>query len=103
MYRSYRNDVDRELDRKIKKTLTGAGIFLVGRMKRYVAVDTARLKGSLQYDVDKNELRFGSGGVGQEVVNYATFQERSQPFIKPSVFDNQNALKRLMKQLFKEG
>ncbi len=103
MYRSYRTELNRELDKKKKKTLIAIGMYLVGRAKLLVAVDTGRLKGSLQYYVDKSKLYYGSSSVGGQSVYYATFQERSQPFIKPALFNNRAEVQRLAQRIYTEG
>jgi len=102
MYKSYRKEVDQAMDRAILKTLTAIGIFLIGRAKLLVPVDTGRLKNSLQYDAEGKELYYGSGDVEGQPVNYATFVEKKKPFIKPSVFDNKEKIERLANRIFRK-
>jgi len=102
MYKSYRAEVDQAMKRAKLKTLTAIGIFLIGRAKNLVPVDTGRLKNSLQYDVEVDELYYGSGDVEGQPVNYATFVEKSKPFIKPSVFDNKAKIETLANRIFRK-
>lgn len=104
MYNSYRDEVNSEMDRVKVKALTAVGILLLGKMKMLVPVDTGRLKSSLQYDVETADegLYVGSGEVDGQPVYYATFAENNRPFVKPSVFNNVSAIKRLVNQIFAE-
>ncbi|MCP4393644.1 MAG: HK97 gp10 family phage protein [Alphaproteobacteria bacterium] len=102
MYKSYRKDVDRKMQATKKKALLAVGIYAVGKMKRLVPVDTGRLKSSLQYHEESEELYIGSGPVDGQPVHYATFMEKQRPFIKPGVFDNINGIKKLVNKIFRE-
>ena len=102
MYKSYRKELDADMDKLIKKTLTAIGLFLVGKMKYLVPVDTGRLKSSLTYDTEGKELYIGSGEVSGKPVFYATFAEKSRPFVKPSVFNNAREINEIANKVFRK-
>ncbi len=102
MYKSYRTEVDEKIKKASTKSLIAVGLFLVGKMKWLVPVDTGRLKSSLNYDVEDKSLYFGSGEVDGQPVYYATFAEKNRPFIKPSVFNNTNDISRIVNKVFRK-
>ncbi len=92
------------MEQRVERTLTAVGIFILGKMKHLVPVDTTRLKSSLQYDVDGKKLYFGSGKVNGQSVHYATFMEigkYKKPYIKPAVFNYARQINSLAQQIFR--
>ena len=109
VYKSYRKEVNQDIKRRKTRMLTAIGLYLTGIMKLLVPVDTGRLKSSLTYDVNGDELNFGasaSEGSGAKDVFYFTLIElgtrysKAQPFVRPALFDNVENVSKLANREF---
>lgn len=59
-------------------------------------VDTGNLAGSMTYQVDKDKVLVGTN------VHYAKYVEAKQPFLEPSILDNQEDYQNIVANVLKE-
>lgn len=90
--------------RSVEKALTMVGIQVRGDAVMMAPVDTGLLRTSIEYKVEGAEyVEIGTS------VEYAAFQEfgtskmEAQPFLTPSVNQNREFIKAVLKNTIKEG
>ena len=88
-----------EVDQKVKANMEKACFLVDNDAKRFVAVDTGRLRSSITHEIEvaKDELR---GVVGSNVEyaidqEYGTSKQSGKPYLRPSLAKNIPKIKQL--------
>lgn len=93
----------RQMDENQKAALELIGEFVVGNMKKYVAVDTGLLLSRCEFVINRNELFI------QNDVHYAIHQEfgtykmQAHPFFKPAVYNHLGEIREIARMAYGNG
>jgi HK97 gp10 family phage protein len=85
----------------VTKALTEAALIIEGAAKNLSPVDTGNLKGSITQKVDGSEARIGTNVEYSPYVEYGTSKMAAQPYLRPAVDNNIEAIKKKMIEKYK--
>ena len=85
----------------VTKALTEAALIVEGAAKNLSPVDTGNLKGSITHAVGKDDARVGTNVEYAPYVEYGTSKMAAQPYLRPAVDNNIEAIKKRMKEKYK--
>lgn len=95
----------RASDAAIQRALTAIGVKWQENVTPNVPVDTGRLRGSSDYDVDSEgkKVVVGFTAAYASFVELGTVRQRAQPYLKPSVFEHVNDYKQIVEDVLKNA
>jgi len=82
------------------KFLPSAGVIVTGAAKRNAPVDQGILRGSINYQVNKDNTTVGTNINYATHVEYGTKKMTAQPYLRPALDKNRKKLVKLWEQLF---
>ena len=85
------------IDKNVEAALTAIGLFVVAEAKDNCPVDTGNLRGSITFEVSKDEATVTIGSPVEYAgwVENGTSKQKGQPYIKPAINNNIDAIERL--------
>lgn len=103
MYKSNKKQVLKTLTQAEERALTGLGIFVVGEATVRTPVKTGNLRGSINHKVNAGQksVSVGSPVLYAPYIEKGTSKMSAQPFLTPSVEENESRIKSLVGELMK--
>jgi len=102
-FESNKNEVEKEIEKAIKRALEGVGSFLHAEASLRAPVDTGMLRSSINYSVDEPEktVRYGTNVEYAIYVEKGTYKQKAQPFLSPAANENIGEINKLIGELMK--
>ena len=95
MYKSNRAEVDKALKAMEQRVLTAVGAFVKTEADVRTPVDTGRLRGGNNYEVEEKRVIIYNNVEYAPHVELGTSRQRPQPYLRPAVFENIDRIKKL--------
>lgn len=95
-YKSYFNQVEKEINKRIGKGLGEVGNYTKARAKEIVPVDTGELRSSIDSQVNKQSVDVGASASHAGPVELGTSKQASQPYIEPAIMNNISSIKSIL-------
>ena len=93
----------RQLTQAQKNCLNETGLFLVDKMRHYVAKDTRYLESRCDYVINKNELFLHNDAHYAIHQEYGTRYQSGTPFFRPAAYNHKNELKAIAVKHYKKA
>jgi HK97 gp10 family phage protein len=82
------------------RALTESALIVEGAAKANCPVDTGNLRSSINHKVDATTAQVGTNVEYSEYVEYGTSKMAAQPYLRPALDSNIEAIKRVMKEKY---
>lgn len=93
----------RQMDENQKAALELIGEFVVGNMRKYVAVDTGLLQSRCEFVINRNELFIQNDTPYAIFQEYGTWKMKAHPFFKPAVYNHTSEIREIAAMSLSRG